>query len=131
MVLPILSNPLCQQPKLVGPCKAEITRYYYNTKTFRCEPFFFGGCRGNSNNFDNLEMCSYVCEKGQIVDNLGSIDVEDFCFMAPASGPCKYYFVRYYFDAITGECEDFVYGGCGGNGNNFEDIESCLRTCVG
>jgi hypothetical protein len=47
------------------------------------------------------------------------------------SGPCLAYFPRFAFDAATGECVEFVYGGCDGNGNNFENVGACLARCAG
>eukprot|EP00662_Eupelagonemidae_sp_cell21_P019674 gene19674-47849_t len=36
---------------------------------------------------------------------------------------------RWWFNAATGACEPFTYGGCGGNGNNFETPEQCESSC--
>lgn len=30
----------------------------------------------------------------------------------------------------SGECKSFLYGGCGGNLNNFESAEKCSLECV-
>ena len=40
-------------------------------------------------------------------------------------------FTRYYYNPETGRCETFTYGGCLGNGNNFEIADECFRTCEG
>lgn len=37
---------------------------------------------------------------------------------------------RYYFDQETKTCKTFIYGGCYGNGNNFDTEEHCLKVCV-
>ena len=39
-------------------------------------------------------------------------------------------FMRYGFDIHTGECRQFQYGGCGGNGNNFGSMSECKRKCL-
>ena len=49
--------------------------------------------------------------------------------LPPVTGLCKAYMPRFYYNNKTNECEDFVYGGCGGNGNNFETKEVCEKTC--
>uniref|UniRef100_A0ABM5G4V9 Kunitz/BPTI-like toxin n=1 Tax=Pogona vitticeps TaxID=103695 RepID=A0ABM5G4V9_9SAUR len=46
-----------------GPCRGAIVRYFYNTKTKKCEEFIYGGCHGNKNNFETLKDCHYTCEE--------------------------------------------------------------------
>lgn len=38
---------------------------------------------------------------------------------------------RVYYDKKDQICQEFVYSGCGGNGNNFQDESDCLRLCKG
>ena len=52
---------ICYLPKVVGPCRARFPRYYYNKFTKRCEFFYYGGCRGNKNNFKSLKACNRKC----------------------------------------------------------------------
>ncbi|XP_022789848.1 BPTI/Kunitz domain-containing protein-like isoform X2 [Stylophora pistillata] len=54
-------KPICYQPKKVGPCRARRPRYFYNKLTKKCEKFYYGGCRGNQNNFKKLQDCRRVC----------------------------------------------------------------------
>lgn len=35
----------------------------------------------------------------------------------------------FYYNSLIGECEKFIYGGCGGNKNNFLMKELCLKEC--
>ncbi len=46
-------------------------------------------------------------------------------------GFCMAYFPRYFHNSTSGECEQFGYGGCQGNKNNFETKEDCKHTCTG
>ncbi len=61
----------------------------------------------------------------------GSGPLPDLCKLPPESGSCNAYFPSYYFDAATGACESFVYGGCGGNDNRFDSVEACHAACGG
>ncbi|GMT10210.1 hypothetical protein PFISCL1PPCAC_1507 [Pristionchus fissidentatus] len=37
------------------------TRFYHDTKSGRCQPFFFLGCGGNANNFVDRPTCERSC----------------------------------------------------------------------
>ncbi|KAG8131492.1 putative Kunitz-type serine protease inhibitor protein, partial [Naja naja] len=43
---------------------------------------------------------------------------------------CTALFLHWFHNWRSGRCELFIYGGCGGNANNFETREECQRTCV-
>jgi len=51
------------------------------------------------------------------------------CFLLPEAGLCLGYFPRYYFNIDTGLCEEFIYGGCQGNENNFHTMAECHAHC--
>lgn len=51
------------------------------------------------------------------------------CLQPRSTGYCKRYIVRWYFDGEVGVCRPFVYGGCGGNKNNFKTQEECSSSC--
>jgi hypothetical protein len=57
----------------------------------------------------------------------GSIPPE--CLLPLETGPCDAYFTRYGFNPKTNRCENFVYGGCGANANNFESLAACEAAC--
>ena len=50
--------------------------------------------------------------------------------MLPATGPCRGYLKRFYYNVDTGRCEFFVYGGCGGNNNRFNTEQECYYECT-
>ena len=49
--------------------------------------------------------------------------------MANVHMHCAALFRMYYYDAKSGKCKKFVYGGCGGNQNKFGTMEKCVATC--
>ncbi|KAG5201923.1 hypothetical protein JEQ12_004686 [Ovis aries] len=53
----------------------------------------------------------------------------DFCLEPPYTGPCKARMIRYFYNARSGSCETFIYGGCKAKRNNFKSEEDCMRTC--
>uniref|UniRef100_A0A672I0C3 Amyloid-beta A4 protein n=1 Tax=Salarias fasciatus TaxID=181472 RepID=A0A672I0C3_SALFA len=55
--------------------------------------------------------------------------VRDVCWASAETGPCRAMLPRWYFDRADGRCARFIYGGCGGNRNNFESEEYCMSVC--
>ena len=53
----------------------------------------------------------------------------DRCLQKPDSGFGKHAHWRLFFNSSTKECQNFLYGGIGGNANNFETLEDCLKAC--
>ena len=49
--------------------------------------------------------------------------------MSRDSGPCTAYYPSWYYDVTEGRCLEFVYGGCGGNYNRFNDRATCEQRC--
>ena len=58
-------------------------------------------------------------------------DSVDLCSLPPLTGPCKARFRRYFYNSSSGECEQFIYGGCQGNDNNFNTVKDCEAKCKG
>lgn len=51
------------------------------------------------------------------------------CSQKPDGGHCKALFWKHYFDPKTGECKEFVYGGCEGT-VPFETRQECEQECL-
>ncbi|XP_038236380.1 amyloid-like protein 2 isoform X1 [Dermochelys coriacea] len=56
-------------------------------------------------------------------------DMKAVCSQEAMTGPCRAVMPRWYFDLYKRECIRFIYGGCGGNRNNFESEEYCMAVC--
>ncbi|XP_032690205.1 kappaPI-actitoxin-Avd3c-like [Odontomachus brunneus] len=52
------------------------------------------------------------------------------CQLPIVQGPCRAHAMRYAYMSSTNNCEQFVYGGCRGNRNNFPTKEDCEKSCV-
>ncbi|XP_051172898.1 PI-stichotoxin-Hcr2i-like isoform X2 [Leptopilina boulardi] len=51
------------------------------------------------------------------------------CSEPMKTGVCKAAFYRYAYDKTEDRCIQFIYGGCQGNGNNFDTLNECLKAC--
>ncbi|XP_035782943.1 papilin-like isoform X2 [Anopheles albimanus] len=118
------SKPPCEQPLEHGPCNGTFERWYYDKETDVCQPFYYGGCKGNKNNYQSEASCNYHCKKP------GVHKQKDTCFLPAETGECQNYTAHWYFDTKDNRCRQFYYGGCGGNGNNFVDEQSCINRCI-
>ncbi len=120
--VPVKEEDVCEMDADVGMCRALVERWFHNRETGECELFFWGGCGGNDTNFSSREKCESRC-KPERVNNL------DKCSQPAETGPCRAAYPRFFFNAESGECEQFIYGGCDGNDNNFETADECERAC--
>ena len=105
----------CTLPAEVGPCDGVFPRWFHDYRTGACAQFIWGGCEGNANNFETETDCTAACL--------------DPCTRPAEIGPCDALVPRWYFSALSGRCEEFTWGGCGGNANNFPDAASCRAAC--
>ena len=61
----------------------------------------------------------------------GSGTGPDVCKETPAviGGPCLARIPKWTYKPFANSCFKFFWGGCGGNGNNFDTKEECENTC--
>ncbi|XP_049431976.1 kunitz-type protease inhibitor 2 isoform X3 [Epinephelus fuscoguttatus] len=128
----------CEAEPEVGPCRAAFQHWYYNRKTGSCQPFIYGGCRGNKNNYITKESCMTTCtvtvlpsSKKVAADDDDEVSTEykDACTVTSDPGPCRAAFPMFYFDSQTSTCQSFIYGGCRGNKNRYGTMEECMSRC--
>ncbi len=51
----------CELSADPGPCEASENRWFYDPEEGSCQPFVYGGCEGNDNNFETAEACQEAC----------------------------------------------------------------------
>ena len=154
-----VDESLCLLPMDFGPCSGMHKRFFFDYHINQCKEFRFGGCEGNANNFKSLEMCESKCKpstrpsnvlnnsistksskpqayitevNSEVVTKLPHdpfLTINPHCLAPLDIGPCSGIQKRSYFNSETNSCEEFLYGGCGGNGNNFLSKEMCEHRC--
>ncbi|XP_017273938.1 kunitz-type protease inhibitor 1a [Kryptolebias marmoratus] len=55
---------------------------------------------------------------------------ENHCMVPMKTGPCRGAFPRWHFNAASGSCEEFTFGGCRGNLNNYLNKDECIKACA-
>ncbi|XP_061059007.1 amyloid beta precursor like protein 2 isoform X1 [Eubalaena glacialis] len=77
----------------------------------------------------NEESPTEPSSDGTAAEKEISHSVQAVCSQEALTGPCRAVMPRWYFDLSKGKCVRFIYGGCGGNRNNFESEEYCMAVC--
>lgn len=54
----------------------------------------------------------------------------DVCQLPSKLGRCRSFKVKWFHNSTTRSCMRFWYGGCDGNGNNFDTKEDCEARCL-
>uniref|UniRef100_A0A8C2PI77 Kunitz-type protease inhibitor 2 n=1 Tax=Capra hircus TaxID=9925 RepID=A0A8C2PI77_CAPHI len=149
-------SDFCHLPKKVGRCRASFPRWWYNVTDGSCQQFVYGGCDRNDNNYMTKEECLAKCAgvtenttdertrdkadssvpsvpRRQDSDDLSGdiFSYEEHCVAKAVTGPCRAAFPRWYFNAEENSCDNFIYGGCRGNKNNYRSKEECMQQCFG
>ena len=77
------------------------------------------------------ELVNVRCEDEPCPPVARCKEERDICSLPPETGPCRALIPRWFFNADSGRCEEFAYGGCQGNSNNFQTAEACAEACPG
>jgi len=121
-----------------GPCNDPVTQWYFDSTAAQCRKFTYGGCRGNSNRFNSKAECQRECQpmeidpahKSKSLSHLPVMKVsKETCSLPFEAGPCDGDEPRHYFSPTLLRCLPFTYGGCEGNGNNFQRESECMSAC--
>uniref|UniRef100_A0A665WII2 Collagen type XXVIII alpha 1 chain n=1 Tax=Echeneis naucrates TaxID=173247 RepID=A0A665WII2_ECHNA len=58
LVIPVKA---CSKSLDPGPCRQYVVKWYYDPEANTCAQFWFGGCQGNTNNFETEANCRNSC----------------------------------------------------------------------
>ncbi|XP_053553855.1 kunitz-type protease inhibitor 1 [Bombina bombina] len=61
---------------------------------------------------------------------LSEEQTEEHCLAPKKVGRCRGSFTRWWYNAENGNCEQFTYGGCKANKNNYLREEECNQACT-
>ncbi|XP_069504838.1 collagen alpha-4(VI) chain-like isoform X2 [Ambystoma mexicanum] len=112
-------------------CKDFRRMWYYIQAVDACSQFWYGGCDGNGNRFSTERECLRACSSKRISDSdVEATLSEDACAVAKEEGGCQEYSIKWFFNEEDNTCNQFWYGGCGGNSNRFETQQACEAVCV-
>lgn len=142
-----IADGCSDEPKVQGRCRGAFKRWSWNQETLACESFDFGGCDENGNNYPSKKKCETKCgylasqrvmffdavEHGTTVADQEEEEEKeqvDPCTEPKIAGPCRAAWQKFFYNSETGDCDEFVYGGCEKNGNNFPSKQLCREKCL-
>ena len=116
-----------------GVQQRDVERFYYDTATGVCRQFYYSGCGGGTNMFTTAAACAAACvAEGSSARAAATpaLLVSSPCDQPMDAGPCRAAKPRWFFSKQSGSCEQFLYGGCRGNNNNFASVAECEARCA-
>ncbi|XP_071965848.1 uncharacterized protein [Antedon mediterranea] len=122
----------CEQPDICPKKKVCI-----NTNgSYKCKKACQPGFKREGKRCVDINECEVnpnTCPEGFICKNIKGDrlceQAPEICNLDKEAGHCRAKFLRYYWNKNTKQCEQFTYGGCDGNKNNFKTIERCEDKC--
>ncbi|KAK3790015.1 hypothetical protein RRG08_016329 [Elysia crispata] len=73
---------------------------------------------------------SYRCECPPPYDGPSCEVRQNPCVWPADPGPCDQRINRFYYDILSQQCLPFIFSGCGGNVNNYYNIEECTSIAM-
>nr|CDJ97759.1 Proteinase inhibitor I2 and Nematode-specific EB region domain containing protein [Haemonchus contortus] len=155
-----ISKPILNYDRGVAIASSKsTTRYYYDVERSQCVSFVYHGL-GNFNNFVTKQECEVFCSRLVCANGSPLRIGEDWqrceastecpsshfcstshrvccpsaqsiCTQPKQPGDCTSTIRRYWYNAVTRQCEMFHYTGCHGNDNSFHSLVACQQQCKG
>lgn len=142
----------CLQPKAVGNCHASILSFFFDTQTGKCTSFVYSGCGGNANNFQSYHQCDFKCNRleqapltlphladsttisatATAPEKAVQLTKREKCNLPPVqpgSASCLAFVPSWTFNSTVGQCQSYVYEGCGRTANLFNSLDECDTAC--
>ena len=88
------------------------------------------GALSSRNPASSHRLSAIICPKKVSGHNVQPVVSVEHCYQPMAPGPCLNSLERFSYNSVTGRCEEFQYGGCGGNRNRFMRVEQCEEECM-
>uniref|UniRef100_A0A1I7XIJ1 ADAM_spacer1 domain-containing protein n=1 Tax=Heterorhabditis bacteriophora TaxID=37862 RepID=A0A1I7XIJ1_HETBA len=118
------NTKICSLTPDTGNCDLSISKWYFDANEGVCKIMYWSGCGGNGNRFSSKSDCMSLCREESSWEN-----EVDICTLPRSSGPCQDAISMWFFDVEMGECRQFTYSGCRGNGNRFTSKTDCESSC--
>ncbi len=114
-----------------GTCDKYKIYWYFNQVDRECVRFYYGGCDGNQNRFENRENCEITCKMSKEEKEV-ILRLPKQCILPLEYGSsCDPIIPKWYFDIQSKSCYPFEYSGCGPElANRFLTNDDCNRVCV-
>lgn len=98
-------------------------RWWFNAAIGKCEPFIYGGCQGNENNFQAAMACVGACapSAANACDAIACPESSMCVYTSPTNATCA---------TPCGDAGSCPTGQTCGCGSSCSGCKDCLQVCV-
>ncbi|CAF1151451.1 unnamed protein product [Rotaria sp. Silwood1] len=123
---------ICTLEKDSGSCDQYKIMWYYDVLSGQCKNFYYGSCGGNANRFITEQECQLRCLiKTGNSSCFQQVDQGYICNGTKLDkNTTKKPLLKFFYDQQLKKCSSFLYHGCGGNENRFDEENQCVEKCA-